>query len=110
MTRDAQATLRRITEILVQEYQPEKVILFGSYAYGEPDEDSDIDLLILKETDKSFFKRLAEVRRMVSEARKGFPFDPVVLTPQEFQEGLSRGDAFLKEIVAEGKVLYANST
>jgi len=63
--------------------------------------------LIIKETKKSFFKRLYEVRRIASEDRRGFPFEPVVMTPEEIKERLDIGDQFFEEILSRGKVLYA---
>lgn len=99
--------LERLTKVIVKEYQPEKIILFGSYAYGKPYEDSDIDLLIIKETDKSFFDRLFEIRKIASDARRGYSFEPVVMTPKELQERLEIGDQFFEEILSRGKVLYA---
>ncbi len=69
MSRDMQSVLERVVDALVANYQPERIVLFGSYAYGEPKATSDIDLLILKETDKSFSKRWAEVSELVADGR-----------------------------------------
>jgi len=99
--------ISRLAEIIAQKYKPEKIILFGSYAYGKPDEESDIDLLIVKETKKSFFARLYEVRRIASKARHGYPFEPVVMTPKEIKERLEVGDQFFEEVLSKGKILYA---
>ncbi len=99
--------LERLVNVLKEHYEPEKVILFGSYAYGQPNEESDIDLLIIKETDKPFFQRLAELRKIVSEARRGYAFEPVILTPKELKERLKRGDQFFQTIMEKGTVLYA---
>ena len=99
--------IKRLVQVIAQKYRPEKIILFGSYAYGKPDKDSDIDLLIVKETKKSFFERLYEVRRIASEARRGYPFEPVVLTPREVKERLEIGDQFFEEVMNKGKILYA---
>lgn len=99
--------VRRIVKTLQEQYQPEKIILFGSYASGKARPDSDIDLLIIKSTHKPFFDRLLEVRGIVSDSRRGFPFDPIVLTPTELKKRLSRGDQFFEEILTAGHVLYA---
>ncbi len=99
--------IKRLVQVIAQKYRPEKIILFGSYAYGKPDKDSDIDLLIVKETKKSFFERLYEVRRIASEARRGYPFEPLVLTPREVKERLEIGDQFFEEVMNKGKILYA---
>lgn len=99
--------IKRLVQVIAQKYRPEKIILFGSYAYGKPDKDSDIDLLIVKKTKKSFFDRLYEVRRIASEARRGYSFEPVVLTPREVKERLEIGDQFFEEVMNKGKILYA---
>jgi predicted nucleotidyltransferase len=86
---------------------PEKIILFGSYAYGNPTEDSDIDLLIIKETDKKRrVDRFVEVQSIVYDGQSELPVSPLVLTKEELQERLSMGDDFIKEIVKKGKMLY----
>ena len=100
-------TVRKIVEKLVAGYSPQKVILFGSHAFGEPDSDSDIDLLIIKDTQESFFDRLTSARRAVSGAHKGVPLDILVFTPQELEARLKRGDQFLAEIFENGQLLYA---
>jgi len=107
MAKDIQALLKKIVAVLQREYQPERIILFGSYAYGNPDETSDIDLLILKRTDKSFPKRWAEVCELAAEVVGKIPFSPLVLTPTELEERRAKGDQFFEEILTKGKVLYA---
>ena len=101
-------TIGRIVRRLRATYRPTQVILFGSYAYGHPTRDSDIDLLIIKETGKSFYERMFEVRKLVSGVVRGHPFEPIVMTPRELERRLARGDQFLKEIVTRGKRVYGN--
>ncbi len=98
---------QKIVDRLVAEYAPEKIILYGSYAYGEPDEDSDIDLLIVKKTDERFIDRMVSVRLLVSGLHPHIPFEPLVLTPEELDRRLRVGDQFYDEIVRRGEVLYA---
>jgi len=98
---------RKIVDRLVAEYAPEKIILYGSYAYGEPDEDSDIDLLIVKKTDERFLDRMYHVRVLVAGLHPRIPFGPIVLTPDELEKRLRIGDQFIDEIVRRGEVLYA---
>ncbi len=107
MAKDIQSLLRVIVRVLITEYQPERIILFGSHAYGEPDAASDIDLLILKETDKSFPKRWAEVCELAADIVGAIPFSPLVLTPTELEERRTKGDQFFEEILTKRKVLYA---
>lgn len=104
----SEEAIRRIVERLVAAYAPEKIVLFGSHAYGVPNEDSDIDLLIIKQTQESFFKRLVTVRKITSGLHRGVPFDPIVLTPEEMEERLAKGDQFLAEVLEKGKVLQGN--
>lgn len=106
MNKEVNTIIKNLVNTLVQKYHPEKIILFGSYAYGNPAKESDIDILIIKKTDLPFLKRLFNVRRLVSSIRYGYPFEPLVLTPEELNERLNVGDDFFKEIVERGKVLY----
>lgn len=101
------AVIQEIVRKLVAGYTPEKIILFGSYAYGQPDADSDIDLLIIKRTKERFFKRLDAVRQLATGTHPHIPFEPIVLTPEEIERRLKSGDQFLSEIIEKGKVLYA---
>lgn len=95
-----------LVEKIRNDYKPEKVILYGSFAYGNPDEDSDIDLLIIKETDERPIDRRVRVRQIV-DIREPIAFSPFVITPQEVKYCLDRGDQFIKEIMNKGEVLYA---
>jgi len=103
-----------VVDMLVRDYQPEKIILYGSCARGTMHADSDIDMLIIKNTDKQrHIDRWLEVRKLTRGVHLGVSFEPVILTQSEFQQRIEMGDFFIKEIVAEGKVLYerqSNST
>ena len=99
--------LKKIVRQVVDAYQPEKIILFGSYAYGKPDSDSDLDLLIIKKTSDRFIDRWINIRQIVSDPKRSIPFDPIVLTPEEIEERLAMGDQFVEEIIKKGEVLYA---
>jgi len=101
------AELNKIVRQVVDAYHPEKIILFGSYAYGKPTPDSDLDLLIIKTTAERFIERWVNVRRLVSDPRRSIPFEPLVLTPHEVEERLAMGDQFIEEIITKGEVLYA---
>jgi uncharacterized protein len=96
-----------LVEKIKEGYEPDKIILFGSYAYGNPDNDSDIDLLIIKETQDRPIDRRITVRRMTSDPNRFIPFAPIVLTPDEIQQRLRIGDQFIQEIIEKGEVLYA---
>ena len=102
-------TIERITQRLIKSYQPQRIILFGSMAYGVPSEDSDIDLLVVKETTEPPLERRLYVRRLVADPARRIPFSPLVLTPDELARRLAVGDTFYEEIMRRGKVLYARS-
>ena len=106
-SKDIKAEIDRIIRRIVADYRPDKIILFGSYAYGEPSGDSDLDLLIIKQTSERFIDRWTRVRKIVSDPKRVIPFDPLVLTPREIEERLAIGDQFIEEIIAKGEVLYA---
>lgn len=95
--------LGRIVDILRREYDPEKIILFGSLAKGDIHEWSDIDLLIVKKTRKRPLERIMEVSHLIN-PRAGI--DLFVYTPDEFNTLLKERFSFLTEIVKKGKVLY----
>ena len=107
VNQEIEQTIQTIVEKIAREYKPSRIILFGSYAYGQPDQDSDIDLCIIKETQDRPIDRRVAVTRIVSDPKRLIPFEPLVLSPREFEERLKAGDQFLKEILDHGKVLYA---
>lgn len=98
------AALEHIMHVLITQYQPEKVILFGSLAEGTVGEWSDIDLVIIKDTSLPFLQRLEEVA-LLCFAPEGV--DYLVYTPEEFAQMVAAKNPFvLKEIIEKGKVLY----
>lgn len=99
--------VNKILDLLVDQYHPIKVILFGSYVNGNPDDDSDIDLLIIKETKDSFIERWTTVGSILAGAHPSIPVDTLVLTPKEIKKRISIGDQFIIEIMEKGKLLYA---
>jgi uncharacterized protein len=104
-----EAALHQIVQRLVAGYRPQQIILFGSLAGGEPHEDSDIDLLIIKETDEAPLDRRVRVRRLVFDPKRRIPFSPLVLTPGELAQRLAVNDQFYRQILASGRVLYADN-
>jgi predicted nucleotidyltransferase len=97
-------TLPAAVERIVRELAPEKIVLFGSYAYGVPTPGSDVDLLIVMETDAPSKERSWAVSRLL--LPRPFPVDILVRTPQEITSALVKGDFFLCEVMGRGKVLY----
>lgn len=96
--------VRRIASVL----RPEKIILFGSYAYGDPTPDSDVDLLVVMKTVKSSAERSWAVSRLL--IPRPFPVDILVRTPREMKHALASSDFFIQEIVSQGQVLYERRT
>ncbi|KPL13073.1 hypothetical protein AMJ85_00470 [candidate division BRC1 bacterium SM23_51] len=105
---DTRAIIQDILERLIAGYAPQKVILFGSYAHGNPRPGSDIDLLIIKETSERFIDRWVAARRALSDSKRTIPVETLVLTPGELSHRLSVGDQFLEEIMEKGEVLYGS--
>lgn len=87
---------------------PLKIILFGSYAYGKPDRDSDVDLFVVMETRDRPARRAAAVSRLLYP--RPFPVDIMVRTPREIRRRLAMGDFFMEEILRKGRVLYDSRT
>ena len=106
-SRHLSSVIEGILEKLVAEYAPQKVILFGSHAYGSPGPDSDIDLLIVKETPERFIDRWVTVQRILTGTHRALPVETIVLTPGEIKKRLSIGDQFIAEILERGQTLYA---
>ena len=104
--REVRQIIQDILAKLLAGYTPEKVILFGSYAYGSPRPDSDIDLLIIKETSERFIDRWVTVRRILSDPSRTVSLETLVLTPDEVSHRLAIGDQFLAEIMEKGEALY----
>jgi predicted nucleotidyltransferase len=96
--------LRRILDILIEKYQPEKLIVFGSVAQGEIHEWSDLDLVVIKQTDKPLLERIEEVLTL---ARPRIGLDVLVYTPEEVEALVDERRAFvLDEIIYKGAVAY----
>jgi uncharacterized protein len=88
-------------------YQPEKIILFGSYANGKPTDDSDVDLFIIKDDPQRSIDRSIQVRRILREENREIALTSLVFTPKEVEYRLYIGDDFVQEILDKGIVLYA---
>lgn len=102
--RPVSQTLPLAVARVAQALQPDKIILFGSYAYGAPTSDSDVDLLVIMESDKPGKERSWAVSRLL--LPREFPVDILVKTPTELAVALQRGDFFLREITERGILLY----
>lgn len=104
---DQHVTEEKIQEIakkIIDKFQPEKIILFGSYVWGMPEPDSDVDLFIIKETDNT-----RKTAREIDGSLWGrlIPLDIIVYTPESVERNLIQGDFFIRDIISKGKILYA---
>ena len=88
---------------VVEKFHPEKIILFGSYAYGEPTPDSDIDLLVILPLEGEPVDKAIEIRLAIDYR---FPLDLLVRSPEHLQQRIEMGDFFIQEILQKGRVLY----
>ena len=91
--------------VLVEQFHPQRVILFGSYAYGQPDEHSDVDLLIIKELEQSPVREAISIRKAWHPVRASvgsFPFDLLVISPEDHKRRLAHSAGFYDEIVRRG--------
>ena len=97
------AYIKKLCRRIAEEFHPEKIILFGSQAYGKPTPDSDVDLLVVMPFEGSYFKKSHEIRMRLGLT---LPIDLLVNTPEQLQYRLEIGDSFMQEIVERGKVMY----
>lgn len=97
--------LKKITRIIADKCAPKKIILFGSFAWGKPDKNSDFDLFIVQETTKPKFVRAREIRQSLF--GQNFPaLDLLVYTPKELAASQIIGDPFIFKIINEGRLIY----
>jgi predicted nucleotidyltransferase len=101
--RETLAAIRQLSERIAKEFKPEKIILFGSYAYGLPREGSDIDLLVIM---PCAGRNTEQAIKILNTLEVVLPVDLLVRTPAEIEQRLVLGDSFIREIVERGKVLY----
>jgi predicted nucleotidyltransferase len=98
------SAIKRFARRIADKFHPDKIILFGSYAYGTPHNESDVDLLVIMPCRDAIDQSI----RITSAFERYFAFDLIVRTPAQIKRGLKEGDCdwFLHEIIKRGKVLY----
>jgi predicted nucleotidyltransferase len=96
------AAIRRLARQIAERFHPEKIILFGSYAYGTPHEESDVDLMVIMPT----YDEIAQAIRIRRECERPFALDLIVKSPVRLARELKQENWFLREVVSKGKVLY----
>jgi predicted nucleotidyltransferase len=96
------AVIRRFARDVARQFHPDKIILFGSHAYGKPHADSDVDILVVMPA-RNAIDQAIKIGRLTDPQ---FPLDLIVRTPKTITWRLKEGDSFLREVMARGKVLY----
>jgi len=96
-------SIAELSERIVQEFQPERIILFGSYAYGKPRPDSDVDLLVLLRFEGKGFRKSLEILNRVSPT---FSVDLLARQPEDTTRRYAEGDPLIREALDHGKILY----
>jgi predicted nucleotidyltransferase len=100
------SAIRRFARQIAERFHPDTITLFGSYAYGKPTPDSDVDLLVVMPT-RNQIEQAVRIDEAIDE--RGFPLDLIVRTPRALAQAIRAGDWFMQDIVARGKVLYEKS-
>ncbi len=98
-----ESNIVRLTERIVREFDPERIVLFGSYGRGEPRPDSDVDLLVILPFEGRAFRKSVEILNRVAPE---FPIDLLARQPEDTARRYAEGDPFIREALDHGKVLY----
>ena len=98
--------IQAMADRIVEHFRPEKVVLFGSYARGSANEDSDVDLLVVLPFEGSPTRKAAEI---LVRTDPRFPIDLIARTPEQLEVRLALGDFFLREVVEQGRTLYESA-
>lgn len=101
---DIEVYLKEAVRRIIENFNPEKIILFGSYAYGQPTKDSDIDLMVIMDTDEKPHKRAVPIRKALKGI--GIPKDIIVKTPEEFNRFKDIVGTIIYPAAHRGKVIY----
>ena len=99
----AMSVIAELSRRIAEEFNPDKIILFGSHAYGAPREYSDVDLLVIMPHEGHAAVQAAEIRKRI---RAGFPMDLIVRSPRVIRQRLAMDDFFITEILEQGETLY----
>ena len=95
--------IQSLCEQIARHFSPERIILFGSYAYGTPTPDSDVDLLVVMPFEG---RHTQQAIRILNRLNVFTPIDLLVRTPEQVEERLAMGDFFMRDILQRGKVMY----
>ena len=95
--------IKNLTSQIAREFNPDRIILFGSYAYGQPGNDSDVDILVVLPFKGKPVRKAIEIRNQVN---AGVPLDLIVRTPEQVADRVAQNDWFMREILERGHTLY----
>jgi len=98
--------IRELADRIAREFKPDKIILFGSHAWGRPGPDSDVDLLVIMKHEGAGLMVAAQI---MEQTLPRIPVDIVVRSPEEVKRRLKFNDFFLQEIISQGRVLYEST-
>lgn len=98
--------IKRVCAQIAREFRPQRIILFGSYAYGKPTSDSDVDLLVIMPLNGRPTEKAVEIS---SRLEHRFPIDLLVRSPEEVRRRLAWNDFFLREATEKGVVMYESA-
>jgi uncharacterized protein len=98
--------IQHLSDSIAREFRPSSIILFGSYAYGTPTDESDVDLLVILPFDGRPVHKALEIIRKV---KPSIPLDLLVRTPEQVAERIANNDWFLREIISKGRRLYESN-
>jgi uncharacterized protein len=95
--------IHSLAQRIAEKFHPQRIILFGSYAYGHPRPESDVDILVVMDTRLKLSEQALQIRQALNVL---FGLDLIVYTPKDLAQRIAWGDSFLREITTQGLVLY----
>lgn len=103
---DFETYLATITAALVRDFSPERIVLFGSFARGDQNRASDLDLVVIAPTALPFFDRIGRALEICQGASTRLPVEALVYTPEEWERMIAEGSSFAALVLREGRVLH----
>ena len=103
---ELEAVLTAVTAALVRDLSPDRIVLFGSFARGDQNRASDLDLVVIAATTLPFCDRIGRALESAGTASTRLPIEPLVYTPEEWERMVAEGNPFAALVLREGRVLY----
>lgn len=97
-------TIAKYQDKVIQKLKPKKIILFGSFARGDFNKGSDVDLIVIGDWQQDFLDR---IKVLLDMNEFGLPLEPIGYTEQEFEQIADEGNRFISEVITTGKVVYS---